>query len=176
MQDGSSFDQNKFTTRYIQDLSRSSSKTNLNNMDNIQKHFIDYIVRSKIPKNTRIKDRQSMSYSIELRMPFLDQRIIELGLSLKEEEYFEGGLTKSIIRDIMKNKLPDKVRLDQKRIQAPQGAWLKHPIIIKYVKDLIYSESFKGRGIFNYNKIKQNYEDFIEFGAKIVFIFGNGLI
>ena len=167
VQDGSSFDQNKFTTKYIQDLSRSNFNTNLNNIDSIHKHFIDYIVRSKIPKNTRIKDRQSMSYSIELRMPFLDQRIIELGLSLKEEEYFAGGLTKNIIRNIMKNKLPDKVRLDQKRsIQAPQGAWLRHPIIIKYVKDLIYSDSFKSRGIFNYKKVKKNYEDFIEFGAE----------
>ena len=99
-------------------------------MDSIHKHFIDYIIRSKIPKNTRIKDRQSMSYSIELRMPFLDQRIIELGLSLKEEEYFEGGLTKNIIRNIMKNKLPDKVRLDQKRsIQAPKE-WLRHPLLL----------------------------------------------
>ena len=50
-----------------------------------------------------------MSHSIELRMPFLDQRIIELGLSLEEEDYFRGGLTKSLIRDIMKNKLPDTV-------------------------------------------------------------------
>ena len=108
-----------------------------------------------------------MSYSIELRMPFLDQRIIELGLSLKEEEYFEGGLTKNIIRNIMKHKLPDKVRLDQKRsIQAPQGAWLKHPSIIEYVQDLINSDSFKSRGIFNYKKIKKNYESFTEFGAK----------
>ena len=81
VQDGSSFDQNKFTTKYIQDLKRSNTKTNLNNMDSIHKHFIDYIIRSKIPKNTRIKDRQSMSYSIELRMPFLDQRIID-GTSL----------------------------------------------------------------------------------------------
>ena len=100
-------------------------------------------------------------------MPFLDQRIIELGLSLKEKEYFEGGLTKNIIRNIMKNKLPDKVRLDQKRsIQAPQGEWQRHPNIIEYVQDLIYSDSFRNRGIFNYKKIKKTYEDFTEFGAK----------
>ena len=63
-----------------------------------------------------MKDRQSMSYSIELRMPFLDQRIIELGLSLDENNYFDNGLTKSIIRKVMKDKLPDKVRLGQKGV------------------------------------------------------------
>ncbi len=167
LQDGSSFNQNKFTTKYIQNLNRGNVHNSFDNMDSIHKHFIDYIIRSKIPKNTRIKDRQSMSYSIELRMPFLDQRIIELGLSLKEEEYFEGGLTKNIIRNVMKHKLPDKVRLDQKRsIQAPQGEWLRHPRIIEHVKDLINSDKFKSRGIFNYKQIKKNYEDFTEFGAK----------
>ena len=30
--------------------------------------------------NTRIKDRQSMSYSIETRLPFMDHRLIEFGL------------------------------------------------------------------------------------------------
>ena len=35
-----------------------------------QSYLKEYIISSKIPKNTRIKDRQSMSYSIELRMPF----------------------------------------------------------------------------------------------------------
>ena len=35
-----------------------------------------------------------MSYSIELRMPFLDHRIIELGLSLNKEDYFDKGYTK----------------------------------------------------------------------------------
>ena len=51
---------------------------------NIHDQLINYITSEKIPKNTRMKDRQSMSYSIELRMPFLDHRIIELGLSLDE--------------------------------------------------------------------------------------------
>ena len=64
-----------------------------------------------------------MSHSIELRMPFLDQRIIELGLSLEEENYFEGGLTKSVIRNLMKNKLPDAVRLDPKEVFKPHKVY-----------------------------------------------------
>ena len=55
-----------------------------------------------------------MSHSIELRMPFLDQRIIELGLSLEEINYFEGGLTKSVIRNLMKNKFAILVLLKTK--------------------------------------------------------------
>ena len=70
------FDQSKFTTDYIKSFNRIDTAKKLNNNSSIQNHLIDYILCSKIPKNTRIKDRQSMSYSIELRMPFLDQRIL----------------------------------------------------------------------------------------------------
>ena len=108
-----------------------------------------------------------MSYSIELRMPFLDQRIIELGLSLNEKEYFSGGLTKSIIRKTMRHKLPDKVRLDQKRsIQAPQGVWLRHPKVSEFVLDIIESNKFKDRGIFNSKKTYKSYKNFLKFNAK----------
>ena len=80
----------------------------------IRDHLINYIIKDKIPKNTRMKDRQSM-YSIELRMPFLDHQIIELGLSLDEKLYLKG-YTKSIIRETMRNRLPENVRLGQKEV------------------------------------------------------------
>ena len=70
--------------------------------------------------------------------------------------------------------MPVAVLFTEKTSRAVLGRSLRegqhfiafHPIIIKYVKDLIYSDSFKSRGIFNYKKVKKNYEDFIEFGAK----------
>ena len=111
-----------------------------------------------------------MSHSIELRMPFLDQRIIELGLSLEEENYFKGGLTKSAIRNIMKDRLPKKVRLDQKRsIQAPQSQWLANPKIVELILDLLESKSFKSRNIFNYKKIIKSYHNFLKFGSNNTF-------
>ncbi len=170
VQDGSSFNQINYTTKEFQSHNINSFQKNINAKDNIQSHLIDYILRSKIPKNTRIKDRQSMSHSIELRMPFLDHRIIELGLSLDEKYYFDKGFTKSIVRSIMKNKLPDKVRLGQKRsIQAPQSAFLKNSKTAEYILDLISSESFKKREIFDANNIKKNYKHFLKFGAKNTF-------
>ncbi len=170
VQDGSVFSQSEFTTNYMQSLNKDHIHKEYNSSDSIQKHLLNYIICSKIPKNTRIKDRQSMSHSIELRMPFLDQRIIELGLSLEEEDYFKGGLTKSLIRDLMKNKLPDAVRLDQKRsIQAPQSLWLKSPKIKEFVSDLLNSQNFKNRNIFNYNNIKKSYDNFIKSGANNTF-------
>jgi len=167
VQDGSSFNQEAYTTEYLKSFDKPHIHSELDNLQNISDHLINYIVCSKIPKNTRIKDRQSMSYSTELRMPFLDHRIIELGLSIEENNYFEGGLTKSIIRSVMKNKLPEGVRLGQKRsIQAPQGDWLRSKDVSKMVLDLIGSVSFKQRGVFEVKKITDNFNDFLKIGAK----------
>jgi len=170
VQDGSTYDQSLYTSKYMQELHKSHVHKQVNNTDSINDHLINYITCSKIPKNTRIKDRQSMSYSIELRMPFLDQRIIELGLSLDENNYFHKGYTKSIIRSVMKNKLPNKVRLGQKRsIQAPQGLWLKNNKVSEMVCDLLYSEKFKNRGLFQAEKVISTYKDFLIKGSKNTF-------
>jgi len=170
VQDGSTFDQTLYTTNYIQSMQKPHIHKDPGNLDNISKHLINYIICSKIPKNTRMKDRQSMSYSIELRMPFLDQRIIELGLSLDENNYFDNGLTKSIIRKVMKDKLPNKVRLGQKRsIQAPQGQWLKNSNVSEMIYDLLYSKNFQNRGLFEADKVLSAYKDFLSRGAKNTF-------
>ena len=170
VQDGSSFNQKYYTTRFMQSLINDKEEKLKKHSFNIHDQLINYITSEKIPKNTRMKDRQSMSYSIELRMPFLDHRIIELGLSLDEKLYFKRGYTKSIIREVMKNRLPEKVRLGQKRsIQSPQGLWLRDSSISKMILDNLSSRSFKDRGIFNQKKILKDYELFLKYGAKNTF-------
>ena len=170
VQDGSSFNQKYYTTRFMQSLINDKEEKLKKHSFNIHDQLISYITSEKIPKNTRMKDRQSMSYSIELRMPFLDHRIIELGLSLDEKLYFKRGYTKSIIREVMKNRLPEKVRLGQKRsIQSPQGLWLRDTAISKMILDNLSSKSFKDRGIFNQKKILKDYALFLKYGAKNTF-------
>ena len=170
VQDGSSFNQKKYTTNFMQSLALNEEQIIKENSLNIHEQLINYIIRDKIPKNTRMKDRQSMAYSIELRMPFLDHRIVELGLSLNENLYFKRGYTKSIIREVMKNKLPEKVRLSQKRsIQSPQGIWLQDKSISKMILHNLSSKNFKNRGIFNQKKIIEDYHLFLKNGANNTF-------
>lgn len=170
VQDGTSFDQTDYITDFIK-LNYNNSKDFYCDFNaSIKDHFINYINFSKIPKNTRIKDRQSMSYSVELRLPFLDHRIVELGMSLNDDDYFEGGLTKSTIRDAMKGHLPEFVRTGQKRsIQSPQSEWLKNGSIREMVMDILLSDAFKHRGIFDQKSAINSYKHFLKFGANNTF-------
>ncbi|MBM3521123.1 MAG: asparagine synthase, partial [Alphaproteobacteria bacterium] len=129
--------------------------------DPLRDVLASYLQVQKIPRNTRMKDRLSMAYSLELRLPFLDHRLVEYGLSLPPELMFLHGRTKSIVREALKGAMDDEVRLAAKRsIQAPQGAWLMKEPMRSYVRSLIDSESFAARGMFDPDKCRIAFERF----------------
>jgi asparagine synthase (glutamine-hydrolysing) len=57
--------------------------------------------------------------------------------------------------------MDDSVRLAHKRsVHAPQGLWFKKDPMRRYIIDLIGSESFADRGIFDVNKVKSAFSDY----------------
>jgi asparagine synthase (glutamine-hydrolysing) len=80
----------------------------------------------KIPRAMRFADRNSMSYSIELREPFLDYRLIELGLSQPIQNKVFSGKGKYLVRQLAAKIIPQGVVEAPKRpVQTPQREWLK---------------------------------------------------
>lgn len=133
---------------------------------NLKKHYYDFIKNTKIPRNLRIKDRQSMSYSIETRLPFMDHRLIEFGLNFPSDEIFREGYTKFPIRKIMENKIPKEVLYSQKRdIQNPQTSWFKQKPILNFIYDCVSSKKFKERGFYNVQKTLNLLKSFQRKGA-----------
>lgn len=111
---------------------------------------LHYLQGSKIPRNTRMLDRLSMSHGIEVRLPFLDHRLVELGFGLPSHLYFLEGRSKGIVRSAFQGAMNDDVRLATKRsIQAPQGMWLRSEPMATYIERLINSESFASRNLFD---------------------------
>jgi len=131
--------------------------------DPLKDNLVYYIQTQKIPRNTHMKDRVSMAYSTELRLPFLDHRLVEYALSLPTDYYYLYGRTKSIVREALAGDMDDTVRLAFKRsIQAPQGQWLREEPMKSYVLDLINSRSFKDREVFDVQKVKKSYYEFCQ--------------
>jgi asparagine synthase (glutamine-hydrolysing) len=84
---------------------------------------------AKIPRAMRFADRVSMMFSRELREPFLDHRIIELGLRQPVERKVRNGQGKYLPRQIAASLLPRGVREAPKRpLQTPQREWLRGPL------------------------------------------------
>jgi asparagine synthase (glutamine-hydrolysing) len=129
--------------------------------DRLRDALARYLQTEKIPRNTRMKDRLSMAFSIELRLPFLDHRLVEFGLSLPPALLFRLGRTKSVVRDALAGAMDDDVRLAAKRsIQAPQGPWLMRAPMRELVESMLGSESFASRGMFDVPGCKAAFERF----------------
>jgi asparagine synthase (glutamine-hydrolysing) len=72
-------------------------------------------------------DRNSMRWSIESRVPFLNSKLSELVLSFPEEYLLNGvGETKSVFREAMRGIVDDKIldRKDKIGFATPQKKWI----------------------------------------------------
>lgn len=114
-----------------------------------------------LPSLLRYEDRNSMAHSVEARLPFLDYRLVEFVFGLPDDFKINNGLTKAILRDAMKNVLPEEVRLrkDKMGFVTPEKIWFK-TTLKEEIKDIIYSESFQNRKYFKGGLIKKEFEDY----------------
>ncbi len=83
-----------------------------------------------VPYLTHYEDRQSMAHGVEVRLPYLDHRIIEFGLSLPTELKVSRGWTKSLMRTAFEDILPREIiwRRDKQGFSNPQEEWLRGPL------------------------------------------------
>jgi len=108
--------------------------------DSLVNHF-----EHKLEHLLKWEDRNSMLFSLEARVPFLDYRLVEGTLSLTGDQIIRNGWTKWILREGMKGILPERIRLrrDKMGFETPQDAWFRTPVWREYVSDLLHSERFK---------------------------------
>ena len=70
-------------------------------------------------------DRNSMAHAVEARLPFLDHRLVELCLGLRDNLKINHGVRKWILREAMKEALPKNVyeRKNKLGFETPQRMW-----------------------------------------------------
>lgn len=84
--------------------------------------------KTSLPTLLHYEDHNSMAFSIESRVPFLDHRLVELAFSAGDDEKIHNGATKYILRQALKPILPEATtnRLDKKGFVTPgETRWLR---------------------------------------------------
>jgi asparagine synthase (glutamine-hydrolysing) len=91
--------------------------------------YDDFTVRV-LPRILRNFDLMSMAHGIEVRMPFLDYRLVKLGFSLPSDRKVGEGYTKLILREAMTGILPEAIRLRKLKLgfNSPLQSWLMGPL------------------------------------------------
>jgi asparagine synthase (glutamine-hydrolysing) len=95
----------------------------------IRELSITQLLSSSVPYQLHSEDRNSMLHSIESRLPFLDYRLVEFGLSLPDEFKLRDGATKAVVREGLRGVLPEAIRTrhDKVGFAAPE-----QPFIIRH--------------------------------------------
>jgi asparagine synthase (glutamine-hydrolysing) len=86
---------------------------------------LEEIEYSSIPYQLHSEDRNSMLFSIESRLPFLDHRLVEYCIGLPSSYKIKDGYTKAVLRDAI-TELPDSIRYrkDKMGFVAPDPVWV----------------------------------------------------
>lgn len=99
-----------------------------------------------LPTILRNYDRCSMAHGIEVRMPFMDYRLVTFTCGLDSYSRVGGGFTKRILRDAMADIMPDLIRERQGKIgfNAPLINWYNSGLaefLIKIVNHDLFLEN-----------------------------------
>ncbi|HNQ77017.1 MAG TPA: asparagine synthase C-terminal domain-containing protein, partial [Pseudothauera hydrothermalis] len=84
-----------------------------------------------LPDNLLLKaDRMLMAFGLEGRVPFVDHRIVEFGLSLPDELKIRSGQGKLFLKRWAERHLPaDHLYRPKRGFHVPIGEWLRGPVL-----------------------------------------------
>jgi len=110
----------------------------------------------------RYEDRNSMAFSVESRVPFLDYRLVEYIASLPLDQKIRGGVTKYCLRKAVKGLIPESVRcrMDKMGFVAPDEVWFGEDLT-DIVGSVFKSEEFASRKYWDAGEILKDYNAFI---------------
>jgi asparagine synthase (glutamine-hydrolysing) len=100
-------------------------------------------------------DKTSMAANLEVRVPFLNRKMIELTASLPPELKLRGFKRKYILKRALEKLLPHDVVWRKKAgFGAPIRSWLRGPLL-PMVKDLLSEETIRRRGLFRPDEVRR---------------------
>lgn len=131
-------------------------KLSSGNLSGYMKYNIQYQGFNQI---LHYEDHSSMQSSIEMRSPFIDYRLMELAFSLNDKVKFDNGVTKKILREVFKEKLPQSVINNHLKIgfMTPFDNWMDQENTITFLNELLNSDSFNSKRIFDPGKIREKF-------------------
>ncbi|WP_319507389.1 asparagine synthase-related protein [uncultured Methanolobus sp.] len=125
-------------------------KPNLNeSLMQVVKHGLQYMIRTV--------EKSASFFSLDYRLPFVDEEIILSYRDLPSSEKMKYGGIKYPLKEIMKDTLIDSVRLDTKRgTILPIDRWFREiPEYREFMQSILNSDTFKSRKYFNHGLVQE---------------------
>lgn len=134
------------------------------------RRLIDVDLMTQLPDDLlMLTDRMSMATSLECRVPFLDDQLLDLANSMPSDMKVRGSKLKYALKQSLRGVLPDEI-IDRKKrgFGAPIGGWFKNELS-GYLDKALSEDRVNERGIFDWTEIerikvshRENREDYTD--------------
>jgi asparagine synthase (glutamine-hydrolysing) len=111
--------------------------------------------------NLNYTDKAAMAHGVEVRVPLLDDRILAFASQVPTDLKVRSGQAKWLFKQAAAERLPRSILTRSKTgFGAPVRLWIAGPIR-PLVMDVIRSQSFRERGLFDVAAVEQLVEDVV---------------
>jgi asparagine synthase (glutamine-hydrolysing) len=98
-------------------------------------------------------DKMTMANSVELRVPFLDYRVVEYAATIPSDMKIHRGKVKWVLKEAMKHRLPRQI-LERTKVGFPTPlALMFSQDLSGYLRDLLLSSRSRSRGYFKSDRV-----------------------
>lgn len=141
---------------------RSKKVDGFENLDTLNRILYVSTHETILPTLLRNYDHYSMASGVEIRMPFMDHRVVEYAFSIGWQSKLHNGYSKSIIRDAMAPYMPESIAFRRTKIgfNTPIVEWMKGPMK-EYFTDIITSADFASCDLIDAALVRKNIETVI---------------
>lgn len=106
-----------------------------------------------------VDDKLSMAHSVEARVPFLDNKLVDLVSRIPSELKFQNGESKIVLKQAMQGLLPEEtLRRRKQGFTPPDQSWYKRESLA-YLRDLILGDRALARGYFQPEAVRRILDD-----------------
>jgi len=107
-------------------------------------------------------DRLSMAHSLEIRVPFMDNRVVEVAARMPPDLKLNGMEEKYILKQLMWPHLPEHPHAYKKRaFYSPIREWLFSDKNRQRVEDYFSRDSIEQVGVFNAGRVEQLWQQML---------------
>ncbi|MCB0479634.1 MAG: hypothetical protein KDC84_15815, partial [Crocinitomicaceae bacterium] len=121
-----------------------------------EKQLLDEFHYTDLPYNLRDFDRGAMQHQMEIRMPFMDYRLVTFCMALPQKSKLNNGYTKYILREALKGIVPESIRTRKLKIglSAPLVDWFNGPLN-EFLLDTCHNAKLNSFEFLDHAKIKE---------------------
>lgn len=123
--------------------------------------LVKSLMFSALPEYLRYDDRNSMAFTLEGRLPFMDYRLIEWAMNLPAQFKVDRALSKRVLRHASQDFIPESVaqRRDKMGFVTPQQAWQKNELA-PYLERMFQSDLQEIFPFLNLKACQTRYKDY----------------